>query len=100
MDWITANWDLEANAGMAGEHSTDGLYYYYMTMARALAVAEIDELELPGGEKVDWSDELSKRLTSAQKDDGSWLNDNSRWMETEPLIVTAYSLLALADCAL
>ena len=30
-----------------------------------------------------------------QKDDGSWINGNARWLEGDPNLVTAYSLLAL-----
>jgi squalene-hopene/tetraprenyl-beta-curcumene cyclase len=30
--------------------------------------------------------------------DGSWVNENPRWMEGDPNLVTAYALLALAYC--
>ena len=98
VDWISGNWDLEANAGMAGEHSTDGLYYYYMTMAKALDVAGIDTIEREGAATVNWRAELSQKLAQLQKQDGSWVNPNERWNEGYPVIVTSYSLLALSKC--
>ena len=33
---------------------------------------------------------------STQQKNGSWINEGSnRWMENDPILVTAYSLLAL-----
>jgi squalene-hopene/tetraprenyl-beta-curcumene cyclase len=37
-------------------------------------------------------------LAKAQQDDGSWINANARWLENDPNLVTAYSLLALSYC--
>ncbi len=30
--------------------------------------------------------------------DGSWLNQNNRWLEGDPNLVTGYALLSLAYC--
>jgi len=30
-----------------------------------------------------------------QRPDGSWVNETDRWMESNPHLVTAYSVLAL-----
>ena len=30
-----------------------------------------------------------------QKSDGSWANDNARWWEHDPALVTSYSLMSL-----
>jgi squalene-hopene/tetraprenyl-beta-curcumene cyclase len=30
-----------------------------------------------------------------QKGDGSWVNDSGRWWENDPILVTAYSIIAL-----
>ena len=37
-------------------------------------------------------------LAKLQKPDGSWVNDNDRWMEGEPPLVTGYALMALGHC--
>jgi squalene-hopene/tetraprenyl-beta-curcumene cyclase len=33
-----------------------------------------------------------------QRPDGSWANDNKRWMEDDANLVTSYAILALAHC--
>ncbi|MBL8828446.1 MAG: hypothetical protein JNM18_15800, partial [Planctomycetaceae bacterium] len=40
--------------------------------------------------------ELSAELVKRQREDGSWTNDNARWMEGDANLVTAYALLALS----
>ena len=74
-----------------------GLYYYFHTMAKALSAAGLDKLPLEQGGKADWRDELAVRLLSAQREDGSWVNDIGRWMESNPVLVTSYTVLALAQ---
>ena len=39
--------------------------------------------------------ELLAELAKRQRPDGSWLNDNVRWMEGDPNLVTGYALLTL-----
>jgi len=46
------------------------------------------------GMKHDWRAELVAKLASLQKPDGSWVGDK-RWMEDDPILVTAYAVLAL-----
>lgn len=92
LGWLQKNFTLEENPGMKAE----GLYYYYQTMAKALSLAGIQQLEEPGGNEIDWKKELALKVMSTQKSDGSWINEGSnRWMEGDPVLVTAYSLLAL-----
>lgn len=91
LQWLGENYTLEENPGMGQE----GLYYYYHTMAKALTVAGLDELKTKDGKSVDWRVELGRHLLNNQKPDGSWLNPTGRWMENDPVLVTAYTLLAL-----
>lgn len=90
-DWLRKNFTLEENPAMGPQ----GLYYYYHTMAKALSAYRVDELELATGQKVNWRRELSQKLLNVQQKDGSWLNDNGRWWERDPALVTAYAVLAL-----
>lgn len=90
--WIQAHYTLEENPGMGSA----GLYYYYQTYARALAALAIDEFEDARGKKHDWRAELIAELASRQQPDGSWINENSRWLEGNPNLVTGYVLLALS----
>ena len=87
-------WTVEENPGMG----TQGLYYYYDILARALAVAGVDELEQPDGRKVNWRAELAAKLLSLQRADGSWANDNNRFWENDPVLATSFAILTLALC--
>ena len=91
IDWLARNYTLEENPGMKQE----GLYYYYHTMAKALSSAGIDTLTLKDGSRVNWRQDLAKRLLNLQKADGSWANENGRWMEKDPVLVTAYGTITM-----
>lgn len=92
LEWLGRNYTLEENPGMGAQ----GLYYYYHTMAKALSIARVGELKQPGGESVDWKRELALAVMARQRPDGAWINEGAnRWMEDDPVLVTAYSLLTL-----
>jgi squalene-hopene/tetraprenyl-beta-curcumene cyclase len=91
--WLGKNYTLTENPGMGPQ----GLYYYYQTMSKALSAANVNMLKLEDGREVDWRNELAGKLLSAQRENGSWVNDNGRWMESNPVLVTAYTVLALAQ---
>ncbi len=90
-DWLRANYTLEENPGMGPQ----GLYYYIHTMTKALTIYGVDELELKDGRKLNWRKEVAMRLLNLQRQDGSWLNDNARWWEKDPALVTSYAVLSL-----
>ncbi len=90
-EWLGKNYTTEENPGIGAQ----GLYYYYQTMAKALSAANIDKLKLDDGSEADWRKDLSTKLLATQREDGSWVNDNGRWMESNPVLVTAYSVLSL-----
>jgi len=89
--WIRRHYGLDENPGMGDA----GLYYYYHTFAKALAAIGLEQLEDADGESHDWRSELVEELAMRQQSNGSWINTNSRWMEGDPNLVTAYALLAL-----
>lgn len=91
LEWLGGNYTVEENPGMGAE----GLFYYYHTMAKALATAGIAQLKTKAG-SADWTADLSRKLINLQNSDGSWANKASgRWMESDPVLVTAYTVLAL-----
>lgn len=98
MEWVKKNYTVKLNPGMEAGNRERGLYYYYHTMAKTLAVMDVDYIETPDGVKHDWRKDLTQELLSRQSDDGSWTNQNDRWMEGEPPLVTGYALLALSYC--
>ena len=91
--WLGQNYTLDENPGMGQE----GLFYYYQTMAKALSVANVETLELAVGTQADWRSDLAGKLLSKQRENGSWINENGRWMESNPTLVTAFTILALAQ---
>lgn len=96
VNWVRRNWTLTEHPGMGAQ----GLYFYYYSIAKALRAYGEDELVLADGRTVNWRIELALRLCALQKKDaptglGYWVNENGRWMENDPVLVTAYSVLAL-----
>lgn len=98
LEWITQNYTLDANPGMPKELADRGLYYYYHTMAKTLAVMGLAEVTDAAGKKRDWRADLIAALARRQKADGSWTNTNDRWMEGDANLVTGYCLMALSHC--
>ncbi len=92
--WLREHYTLAENPGMG----PDGLFYYYHTIAKALDADGSDEFVDASGTSHDWRRELADRLFELQKEDGSWVNTSERWLEADPNLVTAYSLLALSYC--
>jgi squalene-hopene/tetraprenyl-beta-curcumene cyclase len=90
-DWLQRNYTLQENPGMGPQ----GLYYYYHTQAKALTAFGVNELDLANSRKVNWRRDLASRLIDLQQRDGSWANDNGRWWEKDPVLVTSYSVLTL-----
>jgi squalene-hopene/tetraprenyl-beta-curcumene cyclase len=95
-NWLRKNYTTSANPGLGDM----GLYYYYHTMAKTLSVLGddakifIDER----GNRHDWRAEIVQELAGRQNDDGSWVNKNNRWLESDANLVTGYALLVLSYC--
>jgi len=90
-DWVSRHYTLDENPGMG----VQGLFYYYHTFGKTLAVLDVDTVVDGGGRTHDWRADLVSKLTSLQQEDGSWVNTQSRWMERDPALVTAYVCLTL-----
>lgn len=89
-DWLKDNYTLEENPGMGQQ----GLYYYFHTMAKALTAYGVRTLPA-ASETIPWRDSLALRLINLQREDGSWKNDNARWWENDPALVTSYGVITL-----
>ena len=94
LDWIRKFYSVDQNPGL----DQQGLYYYYHTFAKTLATLQVDLFEDAKGQKHDWRKELTDALAKRQKENGSWVNSADRWMEGDPNLTTAYSLMALKYC--
>jgi len=96
---LERNPDLTRRYGDAGfERGTQGVYYYYFIAAKTLATVG-PRVRLRSGDARPWCRELAAKLGELQKPDGSWVNTDEHWWEGEPILVTAYALLALDICA-
>jgi len=92
-EWLSKNYTLEENPGMG----LQGLFYYYQAMAKSLNAAGVEVIYTPEGKEVAWRDELGSVLVQSQKADGSWANENARWWEADPVMVTSFVMLTLAN---
>ena len=95
LDWICSHWTLEHNPNLPEATSREGLFYYYHVFGRALNAFGESVIRDQTGREHAWRQELTEQLAKSQKPDGSWVNDADRWMEGQPALTTAYSLLAL-----
>ena len=91
INWLKKNYSVDENPALGPQ----GLYYYYLTFTKSLTAYGDDTFTDSAGKKHDWRHELMKKLVTLQKFDGYWQNDNNRWWENDPVLVTSYSLLAL-----
>lgn len=90
-EWLQKNYSLQENPGMGQQ----GYYYYVHTMAKALAASGVKQLELKDGSKIDWRTDLAKKMIDLQNSEGFWVNENGRFWEKDPVLVTSYSILTL-----
>ncbi len=120
-EWIRNNYRVDENPGM----NQQGIFYHYHTMAKALTAYEKTKdgsLIDVQGETHFWFKDLAEELINrkieneliakfdikdavdpdqllAKKGDSVkiayWKNEESRWMERDPILVTAYAVLAL-----
>jgi squalene-hopene/tetraprenyl-beta-curcumene cyclase len=90
-DWLQQNYTLDENPGLGPQ----GFYFYLHTMTKALSHYGVSELELKDGRRPNWRKEVAMRLINLQQRDGSWSNENGRWWEKDPALVTSYAALSL-----
>ncbi len=91
IEWIRRHWTVKENPGLG----LMGLYYYYHTMAKALAAYGEEQITDNSGGKHAWRIELFRELAGRQQPDGSWVNRVDRWYEGDANLVTGYVLMTL-----
>lgn len=93
--YIRSHYTLDENPGQGQR----GLYYYYQTFAKAMAMLGEPRFTDAEGKVHDWRAELVTALAKRQAENGHWVNRSDGFMEGDPNIVTSYALLALAAVA-
>ncbi len=95
IEWSIRHWSLDENPGMGQQ----GLYYFYNVLSKCLAVYGDNKLRREDGTEIAWREEFVKKLVGLQKIDGNgngyWQNSENRFWENDPVLVTAYTLIAL-----
>ncbi len=95
LDWTKKHYALDLNPGMPKARAHQGLYYYYLSMAKCLEVLGVKKLETADGKEHDWRADIAEVLAKLQRKDGSWTNELDAWMEGDPNLVTGYVLMTL-----
>jgi len=94
--WSADNWSLHENPGMGQQ----GMFFFYNVLSRALSAYGADLVPRGKNVYVDWRADLVEKLIALQRVDaktggGYWINETGRFWEQDPVLDTAYSLLAL-----
>lgn len=108
VSWIKSNYSVDYHPGFPFDgdkpaekrRGLQGLYYYYLVMARALQAYGESELKLSDGSVRNWRNDIVGKLVKLQKPEGYWVNDNPRWWENDPVLVTCYAVTALNNTAM
>jgi hypothetical protein len=88
--WIAQNYTVDENPNVG----TDGQYYYYVVFAKAMHAFGEPTVPVPSGSR-DWRVDLINKLAELQTADGSFRPVDDRWMENDPVLITAYTMNAL-----
>ncbi len=89
--WARDNYTLEENPGL-GQKT---LYYYYMVLARGLSAYGEDVVIDARGQRHNWKEELGRKLLSLQNEEGYWVNTHPAELQTNKVLVTAFTLQAI-----
>ena len=99
INWVQENFTVSENPGFpTPEEGQQGLFYYFLAMAKALHLVEEERLVDKEGREHFWREELARKILSLQNSDGSWINKNDRWYEGFPVLATSYAVLSLQYC--
>ncbi|MBI4715785.1 MAG: terpene cyclase/mutase family protein [Nitrospirae bacterium] len=90
--WIREHYTVEENPQMGDQ----GLYYYYHTFAKGLRAYGEPVVVDADGVRHNWREDLVRKLSALQREDGSWFNRNGRWWESDKNLVTSYTVLSLS----
>lgn len=101
MAWASRNYRFDVNPGMQPGKERQGLFYYYMTMAKTFDLLDRNVLTLPDGRAADWRADLFQAIKkeSIALPDGKpgvvWINNQDRWAEGMPQVTSGYLIKAL-----
>jgi squalene-hopene/tetraprenyl-beta-curcumene cyclase len=91
MNWIRQHYTLEENPGVGQK----AVYYYYMVFGKALQAYGDPVLVDAKGRRHNWREELGKKLLELQNPEGYWVNTEPAEWQTNKVLVTAFTIIAL-----
>ncbi len=99
-EWASRHWNLEENPGMGAQ----GYFFFLNVLTRSLNAYGVEWIPKEQEQLLNWRREAALRLVRIQRIDpetghGYWTNDDGRFWENDPVLVTAYSILALQTIA-
>lgn len=100
--WVQGNYRFDVNPGIIRNKGKEGLFYYYMSMAKTFGSLGITGFEV-AGKPVDWRADLyaaiKDRAQVTKTKEGAdalfWINEADRWGEASPPLSTCYMIHAL-----
>ena len=100
LNWAKKNYRFDANPGMQPGKERQGLFYYFMTMAKTFDLLDQNTLDLPDGRTADWRADLfqaikKEAITLPDKPGVVWINNADRWAEGMPQVTAGYLVKAL-----
>jgi len=72
-----------------------GLYLYLFSMAQTMRALGVATFRTADGGEHDWATEIAVQLGDRQRPDGSWANENPRWLEFDSPLSTTFALNTL-----
>lgn len=79
----------------ADELGLTGLYLYLFSMAQVMRELGVTTFRTADGVEHDWATEIAAQLGERQRPDGSWVNQNPRWLEFDSPLSTTFALNTL-----
>jgi squalene-hopene/tetraprenyl-beta-curcumene cyclase len=92
IEWVKGHYSVDENPGLGQK----GLYFHFHMMGRALGLIGQRTFADSDGRNHDWPVELAAKVLSLQKPDGTWVNPDGTYWESNPVMATSRSVLALA----
>ena len=91
LKWVRDNYTVDENPGL-GQKT---IYYYYMVFAKALQAVGEPIITDAEGRRHNWREDLGKKLISLQHPEGFWVNTDTAELQNDPILVTAFTMLAI-----
>lgn len=97
--WVRQHYEIDGVPGFPPDFPVpyrNGLKFYYLrSLTEALAAAGREVIVTPDGTSHYWMREVADTLLGLQRPDGSWQNPINIMNEDDPIVATAFALLAL-----